>query len=88
MSNTGLTLCIYSRPQCHLCDDLITALKPWQSRYGFRLDVINIDEDESLTERFAARIPVLAHGDREICQYYIDEAAVQTFFESMSLQNS
>ena len=88
MTDSRLTLNIYSRPECHLCDDLVTALKPWRSRYSFELNIINIDEDEQLTAKFAARIPVLTHGDTEICQYYLDESAIQSFFNDRSAQIS
>lgn len=68
---------VYGRPECHLCDELVAALKPWQSRYGFLIEQVNIDTDATLTSRYAARIPVLVLDDVEVCQYFLDEKQLQ-----------
>ena len=83
MSNEKpLILTLYSRPECHLCEDMLKALAVWQEAHQFNVDVINIDSDIKLTRRFAARIPVLAHNDIEICQYHINESALDEFFKN------
>ncbi len=81
MNENELVLSIYSRPECHLCDEMFDALKKWQGRFNFKVDIINIDQDTSLTARFADRIPLLAVGDIEICEYHLDEKALLRFFE-------
>lgn len=73
---------IYSRPECHLCDVMINALKEWQQRYSFNVKIINIDADAKLTERYAARIPLLAVADTEICEYHLDEEALISYLEN------
>ncbi len=83
MSDYELILSIYSRPECHLCEEMLIALKKWQSRYEFQINIIDIGQNSSLTSRFAARIPLLAAGDIEICEYHIDEIALSHFFENM-----
>ncbi len=82
MSETELVLSLYSRAECHLCEEMLDALKKWQNRFNFRVNVIDIDQNSSLTERFAARIPLLALADIEICEYFLDEAALLDIFES------
>jgi len=82
MSESALVFSIYSRPECHLCDEMITALQKWQSQFNFQINVINIDLDSSLVSRFAARIPLLAVGDVEICEYHLDETALLSFFQN------
>ena len=82
MSEPEVVLSIYSRAECHLCDEMISALKKWQNRFNFQIKVINIDQNASLISRFAARIPLLAVNDLEICEYHLDEMALLTFFEN------
>lgn len=60
---------------------MLEALKPWQSRFNFKVEMIDIDHDTRLTERFAARIPLLADGDKEICQYHFDEQMLLKHFK-------
>jgi thiol-disulfide isomerase/thioredoxin len=76
MNDANLVFSIYSRPECHLCDEMIDALSKWQQRYSFKFEIINIDQNQELTARFAARIPLLAQGETEICEYYLDENAL------------
>ncbi|NIR27895.1 MAG: glutaredoxin family protein [Gammaproteobacteria bacterium] len=54
------------------------ALEPWRGRFGFSLEVVDIDGDPALEARFGTRVPVLAEGGREICHYFLDEAALRT----------
>lgn len=74
-------LSVYSRPGCHLCEDMVDALISWQERYNFDISIVDIDEDPGLIRRYAGRIPVLASNEVEICQYHIDEAALLAFFQ-------
>jgi len=37
---------------------------------------IDIDRDTGLIRRYDARVPVLCHGDTEICHYFFDESAL------------
>jgi len=37
---------------------------------------IDIDRDTALIRRYDARVPVLCHGDTEICHYFFDESAL------------
>jgi len=83
MNNTELVLSIYTRAECHLCEEMLESLNSWQSRFDFKVKIVDIDQDPSLTDRFAARIPVLVMGDIEICQYYLDENALSIFFKNL-----
>ncbi len=80
-NNTGQVLFIYTREDCCLCHDMLEGLKIWQNRFNFKVEMIDIDHDPVLTDRFSARIPLLAAGDTEICQYHLDEQALSNYFE-------
>jgi glutaredoxin-like protein DUF836 len=82
MNDGGLVFSIYSRPECHLCEEMFDALRKYQSRFDFTVQIIDIDQEPSLTARFAARIPLLAAGDVEICEYHFDEKALLHFIEN------
>jgi glutaredoxin len=71
------TLTLYSRPGCHLCDDARAALERVRARAPFTLNEVDIDSDDSLLRRYLERIPVVALGDEEIFDFYVDEAALE-----------
>lgn len=74
---TGLVL--YHRPGCHLCEQMLAAL---YVTYGDEIEValVDVDSDPTLKERYGTRIPVLAAGERVICEARLDEGAVDAYF--------
>ena len=86
MSNDKLLISIYTRRDCHLCEEMLFGLKKWQEQYSFDIELVDIDRDQDLTRQFAARIPVLVVGDTELCQYFLDEPALKAYFETDNSQ--
>ena len=76
-----MLLTLYSREYCHLCHEMLAALE--KSRHDFRLEIVDVDEDETLEARYGELVPVLAgEGGKEICHYHLDEAALDAYFEA------
>ena len=48
-------------------------LKPYQEQFGFELDIVDVDEDPVLEEKYNELVPVLLDGDTEICHWFLDE---------------
>jgi glutaredoxin len=69
-------LTVLSREYCHLCEDFIAALKRFQGRYSFEIDVVDVDRHPELEEKWGDKVPVLLDGSLEICHYYLDNDAV------------
>ena len=65
-------LTVLSRDYCHLCEELITALKRFQGRYDFDIEVVDVDASPRLEEKWGDKVPVLLDGERELCRYHID----------------
>ncbi|HEU4617684.1 MAG TPA: glutaredoxin family protein [Gammaproteobacteria bacterium] len=70
------TLRLYSRPGCHLCEEMADALAPLLAGRA-AIEPVDISGDEGLERRYGLRIPVLADGDREVSGYPLDKAAVE-----------
>jgi len=79
----ALRLTLYSRSWCHLCEDMLEALRAFMARAGlaFTVEVVDVDADPALLARYDELVPVLAGvpGGREICHYFLDEAALQAY---------
>jgi hypothetical protein len=73
------TLTVYGRAYCHLCDDMIAGLRIMQGGHSFELDVINVDSDPALEQRFGDKVPVLAADGDELCHYHLDVAKVNEY---------
>lgn len=72
-------LTLYHREGCHLCEAMLQALRGLQPRLEFDLRLIDIDRDPELAQRYDEWVPVLCCGEREICHYHLDPAALSDF---------
>ena len=69
-------LTVYTRYGCHLCEDLLTQLQTLQGNHGFDYFTVDVDADPRITQQYAALVPVVVLGDRQICHYFLDQAAL------------
>ena len=49
---------LYSRPDCHLCDDARAVIESVCAELGESYDEVSIDDDPELRERFTDEVPV------------------------------
>ena len=57
-----LTVTLYTRKDCHLCDQAKADLESLQSKYPHRLVEIDIDSDPALQKKYLVEIPVVEVG--------------------------
>ena len=69
------TLYVYSRRGCHLCDVLLEELLPLVGG-RFDVEVRDIDSRSDWKERFNVRIPVVEFEGEIVCQYRLDQPAI------------
>ncbi len=74
---TLLHLTLFSRPGCHLCDDMKAVIARVSARVPVSVDVVNIDDDAGLTARHGFEIPVLLVEGRKVAKYRIEEALLE-----------
>lgn len=73
---------LYSRGYCHLCQDMLDALRALDNPADpFHVDVIDVDADPALVDKYDELVPVL-FGDLaqpELCHYFLDRAKVLAY---------
>jgi len=74
-----LRLTLYGRGYCHLCEEMLAALAPLREEFGLAIDVVDVDSDAALEERFGALVPVLMHAGTELCHYHLDAGKVRAY---------
>ncbi len=61
--------------ECPLCDEFRAELERWDGGRNFHvLTFADIDTDPDLSRHFGLRVPVLLHGDAELCAGRFDPA--------------
>jgi len=73
---------VYSKPDCHLCDDAMAALRHLQAELRFALEERDITADEDLHRAYFERIPVVAVDGEELCDLFVEEAVLRERLES------
>ena len=82
------TFTVLSREWCHLCHELVDALRPVADEFGWRIEVIDVDLHPQLLARWDELVPVLLHGERELCHYHLDIAAVRACCTAFPLESA
>lgn len=72
-------LTLMSRGYCHLCHDMEAALAPLADEFGATVTVLDVDADPALEARYDELVPVLLHGETELCHYFLDEAKIREY---------
>jgi len=73
-----IVLTVYSRPECHLCEQMVAELEPLVAGKA-RVKLVDISEDAKLSRRFGLQIPVLMHEDEELSRYRLDSGRIAEF---------
>jgi glutaredoxin len=77
-----LTLTVYTRPGCHLCDEM-KAIVDRVARGGpYTIDSIDISNDPELEARYGTEIPVLMVNGRKAAKYRIAEDELRRILEA------
>ena len=77
-------LTLLSREYCHLCCEMEARVKAEIAGHEVAIEVIDVDRDPALEARWGELVPVLLAGEREICHYHLDRAALAAWLASAS----
>lgn len=75
----GIELTLLGRDYCHLCHEMEVALRPLADEWSIAVTVVDVDANPDLEARYDELVPVLLHGERELCHYFLDEPKVREY---------
>src|SRR5450759_2334722 len=58
---------------------ILAAQGSQRGEYGFAVDVVDVDSDAALEQRFGTLVPVLMHAGTELCHYHLDAGKVRAY---------
>ena len=77
------TLTLIGRTYCHLCHDMELAVRPLAEEFGIGLKLLDTDADPRLEALYGERVPVLLHGETELCHYFMDAGKVRDYLSKI-----
>jgi glutaredoxin len=72
-----VTIIVYGRPGCHLCDKALAIVRHLQPEFGYRIEHQDITRDPALFARYREEIPVVVLEGREIARGRVTIAAAR-----------
>jgi glutaredoxin len=72
---------IYSKPGCHLCDEMKAIVDRVRRTTPFELNLVDISNDDRLETLYALEIPVLEVNGKKAAKYRITEADLKQILE-------
>jgi glutaredoxin len=64
-------LTLFSKPGCHLCDDMKQVIDAVGARVPFALEIVDISTDPELMARYGLEIPVLLVDGKKAAKYRV-----------------
>ena len=77
MTGAPITVVLYTRADCHLCDDARVVLERVRADVPFDLVERDIERDEALHRRYLDRIPVVEVAGEEAFEFFVEEAELR-----------
>ena len=82
-----IVLTLYSRPGCHLCDDMKALVRrvARATAPGVTIDEIDISGDPDLESRYGLEIPVLLVDGKKAAKYRVTEGELRRILASREM---
>ena len=78
-------LTLYSRPGCHLCDEMKTAVAKLAETDPIDLEEVDISTDAELERRYGLEIPVLLVDGKKAAKYRVSDEELRRIVQGRSL---
>jgi len=79
-----IAVTIYSRPGCHLCEEMKAVVQTVGRTIPLSLQEIDISTDEALEARYGLEIPVLVVNGKKAAKYRIGEEELRRVLSGRS----
>ncbi len=77
-----IALTLYSRPHCHLCDEMKAAIARVAREIPLTLEDIDISSDAALEARYGLEIPVLLVDGRKAAKYRVSDEELRRILKA------
>jgi len=77
MPDNAIQIEIYSRPDCHLCEEAKEVVDRVSVRFPFVVRVINIETDAELEKTYGEQVPVVFVNGKKAFKFRVDEAELE-----------
>ncbi len=74
------TIVVYTREDCHLCEEMLRALGPWAEARGLAVVVRDVDSDPDSQRRYGLKVPVVESDGLLVCYGQLDLVELERLY--------
>ena len=78
------TVVLYTRKDCHLCEEAKSALETVSRRLAIRVEEVDVDLHAFLKRTYSDEVPVVWIRGIKICKYRVDEKMLLRRLKSLA----
>ena len=79
-----ISLTLYRRPGCHLCDDMKAVVQRVAGSSPIAIEIVDISTDPQLEARYGLEIPVLLVDGKKAAKYRVTEEELRRILAARS----
>ncbi|EKN71435.1 glutaredoxin 2 [Neobacillus bataviensis LMG 21833] len=84
---TQTTITLYTRNRCPLCDKAKVTLDELKQEWNFKLEEVDIETSDELTERYGLMIPVVHLDGEEVGFGFVDKFDISNRLQEKTKSN-
>jgi thiol-disulfide isomerase/thioredoxin len=84
MDQLVIAMTLYSRPGCHLCDEMKAVIDRVARTVPVALEVVDVSSNPQLDARYGVEIPLLFVEGTKVAKYRVSEAALTRILAARS----
>ncbi len=81
----AVTVRIYTKPRCSLCEEAYRVLEQVRTRVAFVLEVVDIRDHVDTWERYRHAVPVVVVDGEEFARFRVDGDALESRLRGTSV---
>ena len=80
--NSAVSVTVYSREDCHLCEEAISTVRAVAAETETPIDLrtVDVDDDPELREEYGKRVPYVLIDGRPKFKYRVDDDELEALF--------
>jgi glutaredoxin len=83
-----MTIVVYSKPDCHLCELAKDVVEQCRKKVDFTLEIVDLSQDPALFERYRNDIPVILLDGKEIARHFVRERQLLELLQQTGTTNA
>ncbi len=84
---SNLEVTVFTRASCGCCEKALDVLRPFEARYGFRVELVDVDSDPALAEAHGRFVPVVTIDGKVRFRGKVNPVLLERLLQAQALES-